>query len=261
MDTRLIELLAPPDRVAHLQELFTARDALDVWSHQTPDGRTAMHVVMAADKVDELMAALEPMVAAGTVGRVLLLPVQAMLPRLPDPEPEPTAAAGTPPEPVARRLFGALNISREELYAQISGSARLSGVYFLTIGLSTTVAIVGLRRSNVAIIIGAMVIAPLLGPNVALALATALGDVQLGRNAVRTALAGVTVAFANLGRCGPAPAARIRRRRRSPRARSWAWAMWSWPSPRAPPAPWRSPPACRPRSSVSWWPSRCFRRQ
>jgi len=57
--------------------------------------------------------------------------------------------------------------------------------------LSTMVAAVGLYYNSVAIIIGAMVIAPLLGPNVALSLATTLGDLSLLRRALLTALVGI----------------------------------------------------------------------
>jgi uncharacterized hydrophobic protein (TIGR00341 family) len=53
------------------------------------------------------------------------------------------------------------------------------------------VAAVGLYYNSVAIIIGAMVIAPLLGPNVALSLATTLGDLSLLRRALLTALVGI----------------------------------------------------------------------
>jgi len=45
--------------------------------------------------------------------------------------------------------------------------------------LSAIVAAIGLLEDNVAVIIGAMVIAPLLGPNIALALSTALADKDL----------------------------------------------------------------------------------
>jgi uncharacterized hydrophobic protein (TIGR00341 family) len=57
--------------------------------------------------------------------------------------------------------------------------------------LSTIVAAVGLYYNSVAIIIGAMVIAPLLGPNMAMSLATALGDLTLLRQAALTGLAGI----------------------------------------------------------------------
>lgn len=50
---------------------------------------------------------------------------------------------------------------------------------------------IGLYYNSVAIIIGAMVIAPLLGPNMAIALATTLGDLPLLWRAFRTSLAGI----------------------------------------------------------------------
>ncbi len=57
--------------------------------------------------------------------------------------------------------------------------------------LATVVAAIGLQHNSVAIIIGAMVIAPLLGPNVAMALSTTLGDMLLLRRSFLTALAGI----------------------------------------------------------------------
>jgi uncharacterized hydrophobic protein (TIGR00341 family) len=51
-------------------------------------------------------------------------------------------------------------------------------------------------RDNVAIIIGAMVIAPLLGPNVGLSLATALADATLARKALKTNISGILVVLA-----------------------------------------------------------------
>jgi uncharacterized hydrophobic protein (TIGR00341 family) len=81
-------------------------------------------------------------------------------------------------------------IGREELYEDIKDAARCSRVYLTMVVLSTIVAAVGLYYNSV-IIIGAMVIAPLLGPNVALSLSTALGDQALLRHALLTALAGI----------------------------------------------------------------------
>ena len=57
--------------------------------------------------------------------------------------------------------------------------------FFLTkIILSAIVAAIGLLKNNPAVFIGAMVMVPLLGPNVALSLATTLADFELGRNAL-----------------------------------------------------------------------------
>jgi uncharacterized hydrophobic protein (TIGR00341 family) len=118
---------------------------------------------------------------------VVILPVEATLPRA---EPEP---ADTPKQPASAGPLPE-RISREELYEDIKGAARCSRVYLAMVALSTIVAAVGLYYDSVAIIIGAMVIAPLLGPNVAVALGTTLGDLTLLRRALLTALAGMATA-------------------------------------------------------------------
>lgn len=61
--------------------------------------------------------------------------------------------------------------------------------------LSTIVVAIGLLEDNVAVVIGAMVIAPLLGPNIALALATALGDTELIWKSLKTGAIGFVVAL------------------------------------------------------------------
>ena len=61
--------------------------------------------------------------------------------------------------------------------------------------LSTIVAAIGLLEDNVAVVIGAMVIAPLLGPNIALAFATSLGDSKLIWKALKTNLTGLGTAL------------------------------------------------------------------
>ncbi len=50
-------------------------------------------------------------------------------------------------------------------------------------------------RDSTAVVIGAMVIAPLLGPNVALALSTTLGDSSLFKKSLKTNISGILVAF------------------------------------------------------------------
>ncbi len=86
-------------------------------------------------------------------------------------------------------------ISREELYSDLSETTNVSWIYITFTTLSTIVAAIGLLQNNVAVIIGAMVIAPLLGPNVALALATTLGDVDLARRSVKANLVGILIAL------------------------------------------------------------------
>lgn len=95
-------------------------------------------------------------------------------------------------------------ISREELYTSITDISGLSAYHVMMVAISAVVASVGLVRDSSAVVVGAMVIAPLLGPNMALALATTLGDLPLAKDAVRTGLAGAAVAFVVSGAWGMA---------------------------------------------------------
>jgi uncharacterized hydrophobic protein (TIGR00341 family) len=84
------------------------------------------------------------------------------------------------------------------LYNVVERNARLDRNYLALVCLSTIVVAIGLIADNIAVVIGAMVIAPLLGPNIALALGTALGDTPLMWQSLRTSLAGLGLA---LGLC------------------------------------------------------------
>jgi uncharacterized hydrophobic protein (TIGR00341 family) len=114
---------------------------------------------------------------------VVIVPVEATLPRPAEEEAE--KPAEKPPE----------RIMVEELYQKVGGAVRVSRGYVLMIALASFVAALGLLKNDVAVIIGSMVIAPLLSPNKALSLATALADGDLARRSMRTIGAGVVTAL------------------------------------------------------------------
>lgn len=87
-------------------------------------------------------------------------------------------------------------VLKKALYDGITGAANCSRNYLIMAVLSTIVATVGLYHNSAAIIIGAMVIAPLLGPNIALAFAATVGDFSLLKQASLTVLIGVLVTLA-----------------------------------------------------------------
>lgn len=122
----------------------------------------------------------------------MILPVEATLPHIElEPEPETIDVPEQPP-PEEKQPE---RISRQELYEGIKDAARCSRIYLAMVVLSTIVAAIGLQHNSVAIIIGAMVITPLLAPNVALAFGTTLGDLSLLWRALLTALAGIAMAM------------------------------------------------------------------
>ena len=116
--------------------------------------------------------------------RIVIIPVEATLP--------PRETEAVDKEKEKTRASGA---SREELYQGISKNAELNSNYLLLVILSTIVAAIGLIENNVAVVVGAMVIAPLLGPNIALALAATLGDTQLMWTSLKTNVAGMALAL------------------------------------------------------------------
>ncbi len=75
---------------------------------------------------------------------------------------------------------------RAEIFTDTASAATNTGVaYWLVLVISGSIAVLGLALNSAAVVIGAMLIAPLLAPVVGLALALAIGDGQL---AVETAI-------------------------------------------------------------------------
>jgi len=156
-------------------------------------GEVLVRILLDVEQSETVLDLLEKRYAGGDGNRVVILPVEATLPRA-QAEPEPEAAPASEPSPPEEKPPE--RIGREELYEDIKNGARLSRVYMAMVALSTVVAAIGLNDNSVAVIIGAMVIAPLLGPNVALSLGITLGDLALLRHGLLTALAGIAAALA-----------------------------------------------------------------
>ncbi|MCH8567664.1 MAG: TIGR00341 family protein [Balneolales bacterium] len=87
-------------------------------------------------------------------------------------------------------------ISTIEMYEDVKEMIDLSPIYITLTAMSAIVAATGMMRDNPAIVIGAMVIAPLLGPNVGLSLSTTLGDQKLLVQSLKSLFSGFSLAFA-----------------------------------------------------------------
>ena len=185
MPLRHVEMICPEDRGDEVGELIGDIETLDLWHDRLMDGKIMVRILVQAEQVEAVLDRLEGRYGGMDGFRVLVTSVEVALPH-PD-QAEADDAEAEAPEPSPGR------ISRHELYADISAAADTSRVFLIMVFLSSVVAAIGLARSNVAIIIGAMVIAPLLGPCMALALATTLADGDLGRRAVRTMAVGIVM--------------------------------------------------------------------
>ncbi len=184
MALRLIEMVLREKDGGEVRELLKEHKVLEHRQVRLPDGEVLVRILLDAEQSEAVLDVLEKQYAGQEGNRVVILPVEATLPRA-EPELAATPAQPAPEEKTPER------ISREELYEDIKDAARCSRVYLAMVVLSTIVAAIGLRQNSVTVIIGAMVIAPLLGPNMALSLATTLGDLSLLWRALRTSLAGI----------------------------------------------------------------------
>lgn len=177
---KLLSILADP-RDADRVEGIAASCGVEEFRVDAPvqSGHQSMRILVTDDKVQALLDELAPLVDRVAGARVLVIPVEVSLPQQSDEE---------------RKKEDAALAAREELYADAEKSARLGRDYLVLVVLSTVVAAIGLLEDNVAAIIGAMVIAPLLGPNMAFGLGTALGDSELMRSAFASLAAGILLA-------------------------------------------------------------------
>ena len=94
------------------------------------------------------------------------------------------------------QLFPRLNVEEQlELREHMSTSAKPGVNYFVLIVLSSIIATLGLLLDNAAIVIGAMLVAPLMSPILAFSLGMVLSDVRLIRLSIEAVFKGVGLAL------------------------------------------------------------------
>ena len=177
---KLIEVIADEgsvQTVAAIAEKYKARDFRA--GLKDKDDLQPMRLVVTDDKVQEVLDALQGVLGAQSYAKLLVYPIDISLPKQTEEQQEKEAKATQ---------------ARESLYKEVQKNSRLDVNYLVLVMLSTIVAAIGLIENNVAVVIGAMVIAPLLGPNLAFGLGTALGDLSLMKNSLKTLSAGVLLA-------------------------------------------------------------------
>lgn len=184
MSERLLIVTADPGYVDTVTAMAQQAQLLDCHvyplSDETP--HQAIHLIVSGEHLQAILDRLQSILGGATDWRISILPVEATVPR----------RRQTAEEAEAEKK-GSARQSREALYDGVANSARLDWSFLVFVALSTVVAAIGLIKDNVAVVIGAMVIAPLLGPNLAFALGVALGDRSLMAKAMGTNAVGVIV--------------------------------------------------------------------
>jgi uncharacterized hydrophobic protein (TIGR00341 family) len=181
---KIIEVIADVSYQDIITTIADQHEVRDCWlGPKGEDGRRMIRLILGDGKRQEMLDALQGAVGNSPTAKIVVLGAEAVLPR----------AENNGDSKSKMEKTGVT--TREELYNNIEKNARLNSTYLILVVLSTIVVAIGLLEDNVAVVIGAMVIAPLLGPNIALALATALGDSELIWKSLKTGAIGFVVAL------------------------------------------------------------------
>ncbi|MBF2016265.1 MAG: TIGR00341 family protein [Rivularia sp. T60_A2020_040] len=181
MNLRLVEVYLPQEKGKLFEELIAEYSSLGVWQKKLENNQLEFKILLSSGEVEPLIDCLVGQFKDIKDFRLLLLPVEASLPRLESSE----NSVGLPDAPT--------RINREEIYTNVASSIHFSWTQISLLLLSSSIAAVGLVRGSEAVIIGAMVLAPLLKPNMALAVATILGDFTLAVRTIRVGVIGIVI--------------------------------------------------------------------
>jgi len=180
---KIVEVVADDSYIDSIKNIVKKNDVPDFWIVSSEsEGRKVVRILVKPEQRQTILDALQGILSTSLSARVVVIPIEATLPREEEPDEK-------------TKIISTTETTREELYNSIGKNARLNRTYLLLIFLSTVVVAIGLLKDNVTVVIGAMVIAPLLGPNLAMALGTALGDTDLMWKAFKTGLAGMSLAL------------------------------------------------------------------
>ncbi len=193
MEQRLIEIILPEGKGDDIPELLHEQSLAGFWRDSVGEHQARIRILLNRSEVESVLDILEPYLEELPDAAALLLIVEASIPgkRFAQAQSEDNVIDDEEDENKASD-----RLSRHELYSDIASNVGISSTYLLMVVLSAIIAAIGLLRNDMAIIIGAMVLAPLLIPNVALALASTLGDTALAVKALKAAATGFFLALA-----------------------------------------------------------------
>jgi uncharacterized hydrophobic protein (TIGR00341 family) len=181
---RLIQIVLPNDKKEQTEMIINELDVMDYSYSMFSKTHLKFDVIVRMDKSEELLEIFQKEFSGLNGFRIIIIPIETYIPF---PEEETDVEKSEVKKSSER-------ISREEIYAHVSEMNQLTKIYMVLVAASAFVASIGLLNDDVAVIIGAMIIAPLLGPNIGLSLATVMGNKKFAYKAIKTNLVGLLIA-------------------------------------------------------------------
>lgn len=177
---KYLEVIVSAESFKTVQKIAQDVDAKDVRFHsKDEDNMQLFRMLISDENIQKALDSFSQIIDKQPTAKLIVMHVEAHLPKEEEKEKEKEKKATS---------------ARESIYEKVEKNAHINTDFIILVTLSTVVATIGLIENNVAIVIGAMVIAPLLGPNIAFSLATVLGDTKLMFDSVKSIILGVGIA-------------------------------------------------------------------
>ncbi|GEN55217.1 TIGR00341 family protein [Halobacillus faecis] len=190
MNLQLIEVYIPDQHFDSINEKLKKYDHRSYWVSSESEERMLVRILVQKNEVEEILNYLEEVSNVVEGFETLLIPVQTYISKETIHEETKEKEEKEDNEEEKSRL---LRASRHELMNAAEKNGHITMNYSLLILLSAIVATVGIIKDSEAVVIGAMVIAPMIGPVISVAFFAILGDYKgLGQSAV-SSLYGVAI--------------------------------------------------------------------
>ncbi|RDY70250.1 TIGR00341 family protein [Halobacillus sp. SY10] len=190
MNLQLIEVYIPDKHFDSINEKLNGYDHRSYWVSSESEERMLVRILVQKNEVEEILNYLEEVSNVVEGFETLLIPVQTYISKETIHEETKEEEAQEDDEEERSRL---LRASRHELMNAAEKNSHITMNYSLLILLSAIVATVGIIKDSEAVVIGAMVIAPMIGPVISVAFFAILGDYKgLGQSAV-SSLYGIAI--------------------------------------------------------------------
>lgn len=188
MSLREVQIIIKNDLLKTLEEIISGfASDLRHWSTDTHhEGYIQTATVMPSDYTQNFIEEIEKKIPKSALYQIVVTAVEATTPKIEEPE---------KPQDTKKKGDFIKSISYDEVYFNVESQTKLTVNFLLLVILSTVVAVIGIITDNIPTLIGAMLIAPLLGPNLGLALSTILFDIKLMKKSLITNATGIVVAL------------------------------------------------------------------
>jgi len=152
-----------------------------------------LSVLLPSEKSQQALDILQAHLGDDDHTQIVILSPEAVIPKI---EEKPDAEKSKEDEDVPAKKNTLIHaVSTDEIHHNVEEGAKLTANFLLLTLLSTIVASIGIIENRIPILIGAMLIAPLLGPNLSLAFGSAMGDFKLIFGSLKVLLIGLCLSI------------------------------------------------------------------